>query len=63
MTELLPAIASTAFQVLCANGGFGGADEGSSARRTSPSGDCHTLRHGGPVVRTYFLPSGNTSKA
>ena len=54
MTELLPALASTAFQVLWANGNFQGADEPGSARRTSPLGGCHALRLDGHVVRTYF---------
>ena len=58
MTELLPAIASTAFQVLWANGNFGGADEEGSARRTSPLGGCHALRLDGRVVRTYFSEYG-----
>lgn len=54
MTELLPALASTAFQVLWANGNFEGADEPGSGRRTSPLGGCHALRLDGRVVRTYF---------
>lgn len=54
MTELLPAMASTAFQVLWANSDFDGVDEEGSARRTSPLGGCHALRLDGEVVRTYF---------
>jgi hypothetical protein len=58
MTELLPAIASTAFQVLWANVDFGDADKQGSARRLSPLGGCHALRPDGRVVRTYFSGDG-----
>lgn len=54
MTELLPPMASTAFQVLWADGNFGGADEAGSGQRTSPLGGCHALALDGQVVRTYF---------
>jgi hypothetical protein len=54
VTELLPPMASTAFQVLWANERFEGAEQESSARRTSPLGGCHALRLDGNVVRTYF---------
>lgn len=54
MTELLPPMASTAFQVLWADGGFGGADADGSERRTSPLGGCHALKVDGRIVRTYF---------
>lgn len=54
MTELLPAMASTAFQVIWADGDFGGPDESGSARRTSPLGGCHALRPDGHIVKTYF---------
>lgn len=54
LTELVPVMASTAFQVLWAQGDFGGADVEGSGRRTSPLGGCHALRLDGQVVRTYF---------
>lgn len=54
MTELIPPLASTAFQVLWADGDFGGADAQDSGRRTSPLGGCHALRLDGQVVRTWF---------
>ncbi|NIM43829.1 MAG: DUF2889 domain-containing protein [Hydrogenophaga sp.] len=54
MTELLPTLASAAFQVLWADGNFGGADEAGNPARTTPLGGCHALRLDGAVVRTYF---------
>jgi hypothetical protein len=54
MTELLPPMASTAFQVLWADGDYGGADAQGSAQRTSPLGGCHALRLDGRIVKTYF---------
>lgn len=54
ITELLPPMASTAFQMLWASGGFGGADPEGSSQRTSPLGGCHALRLDGPIVKTYF---------
>jgi hypothetical protein len=54
MTELLPPMASTAFQMLWSDGGFEGADAPGSGRRTSPLGGCHALRLDGVIVRTYF---------
>jgi hypothetical protein len=54
MTELLPPMASTAFQVLWANGNFEGVDQEGSGRRASPLGGCHALRLDGPIVKTYF---------
>jgi hypothetical protein len=54
LTELLPPMASTAFQVVWANERFEGADEEASRHRTSPLGGCHALRLDGEVVRTYF---------
>lgn len=59
MTELLAPMASTAFQVLWADGGFGGPDAPGSATRTSPLGGCHALRPDGHIVRTYFMPQEN----
>lgn len=55
ITELLPPMASTAFQVLWAEGGYeNNVDAEGSARRTSPLGGCHALRLDGEIVRTYF---------
>jgi hypothetical protein len=54
MTELLPPMASTAFQMLWADGGFDSADAPRSERRTSPLGGCHALKLDGVIVRTYF---------
>lgn len=54
ITEMLPVIASTAFQMLWADGDFDGVDPSGSAVRTSPLGGCHALRLDGEVVRTYF---------
>ena len=54
MTELLPAMASTAYQVVWADSDFGSAAPQGGARRSSPLGGCHALRLGGHVVRTYF---------
>ena len=55
LTELLPPMATTAFQMLWAEPeGFGGADAEGSVRRTSPLGGCHALRVDGEVVRLHF---------
>jgi hypothetical protein len=54
MTELLPPMASTAFQMLWADGGFEGVDAPGSRRRTSPLGGCHALKLDGVIVHTYF---------
>ncbi|WP_048440336.1 DUF2889 domain-containing protein [Caenimonas sp. SL110] len=54
MTELLPPMASTAFQLLWADGDFESADAPGSERRTSPLGGCHALKLDGVIVRTYF---------
>jgi hypothetical protein len=54
MTEILPMMASTAFQVLWADGDFGGADDAGSGRKTSPLGGCHALRLDGSVVQIHF---------
>jgi hypothetical protein len=54
MTELLPAMASTAFQVLWANARFDTADAAPGTRRATPLGGCHALRLDGDIVRTYF---------
>ena len=54
MTELLPHMASTAFQVMWADGDFNTVDAKGSQQRTSPLGGCHSLRLDGHIVRTYF---------
>ena len=54
MTELLPPLASTAFQVMWANNDFDSVDAEGSTQRTSPLGGCHALRLEGRIVRTYF---------
>lgn len=54
MTELLPPMASTAFQVMWADGDFNTVDAQGSAQRTSPLGGCHALRLDGHIVKTYF---------
>lgn len=50
MSELIPPMATTLFQVLWADGDFAGADSATA----SPLGGCHGLRLDGHVVRTYF---------
>ncbi|RFP77336.1 DUF2889 domain-containing protein [Hydrogenophaga borbori] len=54
MTELLPTLASTAFQVLWASGDFADTEAAAGARGHSPLGGCHALRLDGAVVRTHF---------
>jgi hypothetical protein len=54
MTELLPAMASTAFQVLWADGDINRVDPQGSTQRSSPLGGCHALRLDGTIVKTYF---------
>jgi hypothetical protein len=54
MTELLPPIATTAFQVIWSEDGWRGVDEADSAHRTSPINGCHALRVDSHVVQTYF---------
>jgi hypothetical protein len=54
MTELLPLMASIAFQVLWADSDFTTVDPQGSAERSSPLGGCHALRLDGDIVRTYF---------
>ena len=54
LTELVPVMATTAFQVLWAESDFEGVDAEGSGRRTSPLGGCHALRLDGQIVRTYF---------
>lgn len=54
ITELIPPLASTAFQALWADGDFGGPDAPGSATRSSPLGGCHALRPDGHIVTTYF---------
>ena len=54
MTELLPPMATTAFQMLWARTDFDTVDTEDSKQRTSPLGGCHALRLDGHIVRTYF---------
>lgn len=54
ITELLPTMASTAFQVMWADGNFRTGDPEGSQKRTSPLGGCHALRLDGHIVKTYF---------
>lgn len=50
ISELIPPMATTLFQVLWAAGDFANPDPAAS----SPVGACHGLRLDGHVVRTYF---------
>lgn len=55
MTELLPPMATTAFQMLWSQPQtFPGAQERGGGQRASPLGGCHALRLDGDVVRLYF---------
>ncbi|MGE0097208.1 MAG: DUF2889 domain-containing protein [Hydrogenophaga sp.] len=54
MTELLPLMASVAFQMLWADSDFTTVDPQGSAERSSPLGGCHALRLDGHIVKTYF---------
>lgn len=54
MTELLPPMASTAFQVLWADGNFDSVDPEGSRQRSSPLGGCYALRLDGAIVKTHF---------
>jgi hypothetical protein len=54
ITELLPLMASTAFQLFWADGSFAEQDARASEQRQTPLGGCHALRLDGEVVRTYF---------
>lgn len=51
LTELLPPMATTAFQILWSERAK---DPSAAATRTSPLGGCHALRLDGEVVRRYF---------
>lgn len=50
ITELIPPMATTLFQVLWADGDFAGSDPAAF----SPVGACHGLRQGGEVALIYF---------
>lgn len=55
LTELLPPMATIAFQIQWARPDeFEAADERTTQRRTSPLGGCHALRLDGEVVRMYM---------
>ncbi len=57
ITELIPMIATTFFQIVwsAARSEEDGANP-ADARSISPLNGCHALRSGGPVVTTYFNP-------
>lgn len=54
LTELVPAMASTLFQVLWADSSFGPVEAAGPGAPASPLGGCHALRLDGEVVRTHF---------
>lgn len=55
LTELLPPMATTAFQIQWGQSEpLDAADEKTTQRRTSPLGGCHALRLDGEVVRVYM---------
>lgn len=55
LTELLPVMATTAFQVLWSEpDGFAGPEEDTRAPRGSPLGRCHALRVDNPWVQVHF---------
>lgn len=54
ITELLPMMASTAFQLFWADGSFAEQDASTGGHRQTPLGGCHALRLDGEIVRTYF---------
>ncbi len=54
LSELLPSMATTAFQVIWASKEAYSDPEGHSEKRPTPLGGCHALRHDGDVVRLYF---------
>jgi hypothetical protein len=53
ITELLPRMAATVFQMLWADGPDMEGGQG-GGKRMSPIGGCHALTRDGQVVRTYF---------
>src|SRR5690606_16010308 len=54
LSELIPPMASTVFQVLWADSEVSSAAAATPAGSSSPVGGCHGLRLDGQVVRTYF---------
>ena len=55
ITELLPALATTAFQVVWSDRrNFDNRTDGTGRLRSSPLGGCHALRLDGEVVRRHF---------
>jgi len=55
LTELLPAIATTAFQIIWSDvENFDNSDAGGGRMRGSPLGGCHALRLDGEVVMRHF---------
>ncbi|MBS0449970.1 MAG: DUF2889 domain-containing protein [Proteobacteria bacterium] len=61
ISELIPPMASTLFQVLWADSAFVSPDPASPGGHSSPVGACHGLRLDGQVVRTYFPASRKES--
>ncbi|CAN5638834.1 DUF2889 domain-containing protein [soil metagenome] len=69
LTELLPVMATTAFQIIWSDrDNFDTAEVGNGRTRGSPLGGCHALRLDGEVVMRYFshmlepaLPSSSSS--
>ncbi|OGA58407.1 MAG: hypothetical protein A2710_23470 [Burkholderiales bacterium RIFCSPHIGHO2_01_FULL_64_960] len=59
ISELIPPMATTLFQVLWADADFANSDPAAS----SPVGACHGLRRDGHVVRTYFPALGKESRS
>lgn len=54
ITELLPPMATTLFQVIWEDGEFAAIKDDPAQRRSSPLGGCHALRLDGHIVKTYF---------
>jgi hypothetical protein len=54
VTELLPPMASTYFQVVWGDSGVATDGDALSRQGTSPLGACHALRLDGDIVKTYF---------
>jgi hypothetical protein len=55
MTELLPPMATVAYQMLWSKpNSFEGADHDKTALRSSPLGGCHALKLDGQVVKLHF---------
>jgi len=56
MSELIPALATTAFQVIWGERGTWDRDDAvATGVQATPLGGCHALRLDGPVVQRHFL--------